>query len=159
MAIAYMRRDRLPITAADWKNLRSDRKYTVVREFENERINVTAEWCGAIKNGTSIPQQHWKPFALFVTNIVTTNGEGRPLEKLLRTTDPTASREFRSEQELIDAYEDILVRYADCEWLPSSDGQGGRQFIERGNILITPSPDAVDTRGMEEEVADIAGSW
>ncbi|WP_174986198.1 hypothetical protein [Burkholderia lata] len=77
----------------------------------------------------------------------------------MRIPDPTASREFRSEQELIDAYEDILVRYAGCEWLPSSDGQGGRQFVERGNLLVPPPPDAVDTRGMEEEVADIAGSW
>ncbi|NTX17906.1 hypothetical protein [Burkholderia cepacia] len=159
MATAYMRRDRLPITAADWKNLRSNREYTIVREFENERISVTAEWSGAIKNGTSIPKQHWKPFVLSVANIITTDGEGRPLEKPLRTPDPIASREFRSEQEVIDAYEDILVRYAGCEWLPSSDGQGGRQFVERGNLLVPPPPDAVDVRGMEEEVADIAGSW
>ncbi|WP_155753730.1 hypothetical protein [Burkholderia anthina] len=159
MATAYMRRDRLPITAADWKNLRSNREYTIVREFENERISVTAEWCGAVKNGMNIPKQHWKPFMLSVTNIVTTDGEGRQLDKPIRTPDPTASREFRSEQELIDAYEDILVRYAGCEWLPSSDGQGGRQFVERGNLLVPPPPDAVDVRGMDEEAADVAGSW
>ncbi|RQZ70130.1 hypothetical protein [Burkholderia sp. Bp9004] len=159
MAVAYMDRRRLSLQPREWSKLRQDREYTIVREFENERINVTAEWSGVIKNGMNIPKQHWKPFVLSVVNIVTTDGEGRPLEKPLRTADPTASREFRSEQELIDAYEDILVRYAGCEWLPSSDGQGGRQFVERGNLLVPPPPDAVDTRGMEEEVADIAGSW
>lgn len=77
----------------------------------------------------------------------------------MHVPDPTASREFRSEQELIDAYEDILVRYAGCEWLPSSDGQEGGQFVERGNILVLPPLDSVDVRGMEDEMADIAGSW
>ncbi|CAG9229409.1 hypothetical protein [Burkholderia vietnamiensis] len=159
MATTYMDRKRLAITCARWEQLRKEHDYALVREYENERISVTAEWCGSIKNGTTIPQQHWKPFRLSVVNIVSTDGEGRPLEKPLRTADPTASREFRSEQELVDAYEDILVRYAGCEWLPSSDGQGGRQFVERGNILVPPPPDAVDVRGMDEEVVDIAGSW
>ncbi|WP_175716191.1 hypothetical protein [Burkholderia anthina] len=159
MAATYMRWNRIALSEQEWKKLRQDREYTIVREFENERINVTAEWCGAIRNGLGIPEKHWKPFMLSVVNIVTTDGEGRPLEKPVRTLDPTASREFRTEQELIDAYEDILVRYAGCEWLPSSDGQGGRQFIERGNTLVPPPPDAVDVRGMDEEAADVAGNW
>ncbi|VWD44619.1 hypothetical protein BLA50215_05645 [Burkholderia lata] len=159
MAAAYMNRRRLSLQPREWSNLRQDRQYTIVREFENKRINVTAEWSSVIKNGMNIPKQHWKPFVLSVMNIVTTDGEGGPMEKPVRIPDPTASREFRREQELIDAYEDTLVRYAGCEWLPSSGGQGGRQFVEHGNILVPPAPDAVDVRGMDEEAADVAGSW
>lgn len=59
---------------------------------------------------------------------------------------------------MINAYEDILVRFGSCEWLPSSDWQSGRQFVERGNLFVPPPPDAVDVRGMEEDVAEIAGS-
>ncbi|KVE36828.1 hypothetical protein [Burkholderia sp. BDU5] len=133
MAAGYMGRDRVPISGIVWKTRRPDREYTIIRAFENERLRVTAEWYGAITNGAAIPHVQRKPFRLLVINIITTDGEGRALERPLRMSDRTASREFRFEHELIDAYEeDILVRFGGCEWLPSSDWQSGRQFVERG---------------------------
>jgi hypothetical protein len=79
---------------------------------------------------------------LNLTNIVTTDGEGRPLDVSRRSPDPTATREFRTAEEVLDAYEDILVRYAGCEWLSSTNGEGGRQFVEKGNVLGRHRPTA-----------------
>jgi hypothetical protein len=70
--------------------------------------------------------------------------------------DPALSGEFRTEQECIDAYEDALVRFGGCEWLPGSDGP---MFVEHGNKLVPRPPDVPDTRGMDPDVADLAGSW
>jgi hypothetical protein len=157
--LAFVNRDGGSITQAAWVALQKNHAYRFFREFENEKIRVTCEWLGFQKNAKTIPKQHWKLYRLDVENIVTTDGEGRPLDAPRRSPDPQATREFRTEQEAIDAYEDILVRYADCEWLPSSRGESGRQFVEKGNILVPPPPDVPDTRGMDEDIADLAGSW
>jgi hypothetical protein len=110
-----------------------------------------------VRNADSIPKSHWKVFAMVVVNIVSTDGEGRLLPEVRRVIDPTATREFRTEQECIDAYEDILVRYADCEWL--TDAKGATVLAEKGNVLVPIPPDTPDVRGMDPDVAGLAGSW
>lgn len=157
--LAFVNKEGGSITQNAWIALQKNHTYRFFREFENDKIHVTCEWLGLQKNGKTVPKQHWKLYRLNVVNIVSTDGEGRPLDTPRRAPDPQATREFRSEQECIDAYEDILVRYADCEWLPSSTGEHGRQFVEKGNILVPPPPDVPDTRGMDEDIADLAGSW
>lgn len=91
------------------------------------------------KHSETVPRKHRELYLLNVTNIVTTDGEGRPLDVPRCTPDPTATREFRAAQEAPDAYEDPLVRY-DCEWLPSANGESGRQFVGKGNTLAPPPP-------------------
>lgn len=159
MSLALVDRRGVAINKVTWERHHADHSYRFFREFENEKIHVTCEWVGIARNAQTIPKQHWKLYRLNVVNIVSTDGEGRPLDAPRRAPDPQATREFRTEQEAIDAYEDILVRYADCEWLPSSMGESGRQFVEKGNILVPPPPDVPDTRGMDEDIADLAGSW
>ncbi|MEZ2310802.1 hypothetical protein AB6809_29580 [Paraburkholderia sp. RCC_158] len=159
MSIAFVSKEGHLLQQVEWQRLQKDPAYRFFREFENSRIHATCEWLGVQKNSKTIPRAHWKLYRLNVENIVTTDGEGRPLDAPRRTPDPQVSREFRTMQECIDAYEDLLVRYADCEWLPSSTGEGGRQFVEKGNILVPPPPDAVDTRGLDDDIAELAGSW
>jgi hypothetical protein len=54
--------------------------------------------------------------------------------------------------------EDLLVRYTDCERLPSASGESGRQFVQKASTPVPPPPDQPDTRGMDKDVADLAGS-
>ena len=159
MSIAFVNKEGGSITQEAWVSLQKNYAYRFFREFENKRIHATCEWLGTQKNAKTIPRNHWKLYRLNVENIVTTDGEGRPLEAPRRTPDPQVTREFTTMQEAIDAYEDLLVRYADCEWLPSATGEGGRQFVEKGNILVPPPPDVPDTRGMDDDIAELAGSW
>jgi hypothetical protein len=159
MANAYINRQGGKISRAAWLAHRKDRDYVVIKEFENDRIFALIEWLGVGKNAENVPQAHWKLYRLNVENIVTTDGEGRPLDAPRRSPDVMMTREFRTEKEALEAYEDLLVRFGGCEWLPSSSGEGGRQFVERDNVLLPPPPDVPDTRGMDEEIQDIAGSW
>jgi hypothetical protein len=159
MTVAFISKEGHPLQQVEWQRLQQDRDYRFLKEFENERLAAEVEWLGIQRKAETVPRKHWKLYRLNVINIVTTDGEGRPLDVPRRTPDPTATREFRTVQEAIDAYEDILVRYADCEWLPSSNGESGRQFVEKGNTLVPPPPDQPDTRGMDQDIADLAGSW
>jgi hypothetical protein len=155
----FVNRNGVTIPGPTWEELQANHEYRYFRQFENEKIHASCEWLGLAKNVKTIPRKHWKLYRLNVENIVTTDGEGRPLGASRRSIDPQVTREFRTEQECIDAYEDLLVRYAGCEWLPSSTGETGRQFVEKGNVLVPPSPDVPDTRGMDKDIADLAGSW
>ncbi|MDP9155324.1 MAG: hypothetical protein M3O74_13850 [Pseudomonadota bacterium] len=157
--LALVDRKGVAINKATWERYNADHAYRFFKEFDNGKIHVTCEWIGIQRNADTVPRQHWKLFRLNVVNIVSTDGEGRPLPEPRRVADPTATRDFRTEKECVDAYEDILVRYAGCEWLPSSNGEDGRRFLEHGNVLVPPPPDAVDTRGLEKGVSDLAGSW
>jgi len=159
MTVAFISKEGHPLQQVEWQRLQHDMSYRFVKEFENEKIHTTVEWLGVQRHSETVPRKHWKLYRLNVVNIVTTDGEGRPLAAPRRTPDPTATREFRTVQEALDAYEDLLVRYADCEWLPSSHGDTGRQFMEKGNFLTPLPPNQVDTRGMDQDIADLAGSW
>src|SRR5260370_1573400 len=159
MTVAFISKEGHPLQAVEWQRLQKDPSYRYVKAFENGKILATVEWLGVQRKAETVPRKHWKLYRLNVTNIVTTDGEGRPLVVTRRTPDPTATREFRTVEEALEAYEDLLVRYADCEWLPSANGESGRQFVERGNTLVPPPPDQPDTRGMDQDIADLAGSW
>jgi hypothetical protein len=36
--------------------------------------------------------------------------------------------------------------------------EAGRQFVEKGNVLVPPPPDQLESRGVDQEIADLAGS-
>jgi hypothetical protein len=77
---------------------------------------------------------------LNVTNIVTTDGEGRPLDVPRRTPAPTATREFRTVQEALDAYEDLLVRYADWSDCPAQTVRAAGGSRRRATRLFRRHP-------------------
>jgi hypothetical protein len=158
-AQAFVSREGHLLQRTEWTRLRADSSYFLVKEFENDKIAVSVEWLGFTRNANSVPRAHWKLYRLNVTNIVTTDGLGDPLPAPRRTFDPQLTREFRTEQEALDAYEDALVRFGGCEWLPPPAGASGPMFVEHGNKLKPPGPNEVDTRGMDSDIADLAGSW
>jgi len=156
-AAKFVAHDGTLVSFAGWRQQHRNHKHRYFKEFESGRIYAACEWRGVVRDADSIPKSHWKVFAMVVVNIISTDGEGRLLPEVRRVIDPTATREFRTEQECVDAYEDILVRYANCEWL--TDKAGATVFAEKGNVLVPIPPDTPDVRGMAQDVADLADSW
>jgi hypothetical protein len=155
---AYVSREGHRLQRVEWQRLRADNAYRTVRAFENDTIGVTAEWVGIGQNPQTVPPQHWKLYRLTVENIVRADAEGNPLPVPRRTVDPSLTRDFRTEQEAIDAYEDALVRFGGCEWLPAPDGATDPLFVEHGNKLQV-GESKIDVRELADDVADLAGSW
>jgi hypothetical protein len=155
---AYISREGHRLQRVEWMRLRENRDYRVVKAFENDAIGVWVEWLGMAQNPVTVPREHWKLYALHVENIVRADAQGNLLPVERRTLDPALSRKFRTEQEAIDAYEDALVRFGGCEWLPAPAGATGPLFVEHGNKLQV-GESKIDVRGMDPDVADLAGSW
>jgi hypothetical protein len=155
----YINRAGEEITLVDWRNLRKTKGYTHIKEFENDRLYAAVLWHGEINDPNTIPAEHWKPYRLVVINIVSYDADGLPLPEPKRVSDPDASGEFRTEREALDAYEDLLVRYAKCEWLPSMK-EGEHHFVERNNKLAPPPPDEPTVKAGEADIDPaIVGSW
>jgi hypothetical protein len=158
----YLNRDGESISLQQWRSLRAMKEYSCIREFENDKLYVAVLWLGEVPDAKTVPPEHWKLYGVTVMNIRKYDADGVKFEDgPRRTTDPELAQRFRTEQEAIDHYEDVLVRYAGCEWLQSEVEKGGHRFIERGNKLAPPPPDAPNTRLLEEAGLDpaLAGSW
>jgi hypothetical protein len=155
---AFVSREGHRLQRVEWQRLRANPEYRIIKAFENDTIGVTVEWLGVAQNPVNVPREHWKLYALHVENIVRTDAEGKLLPVPRRTVDPSLSNTFRTEQEAIDAYEDALVRFGGCEWLPAPAGATGPLFVEHGNKLQV-GESKIDVRGMDPDVADLAGSW
>ena len=132
------------VTAVEYEKLAKNREYTVVREFENENLFARIAFNGKITNHQKVPREHWTPFELEVVNIMTTDPDGSFLVEPIRCKDVDVSNSFRTEAEAINVYEDLLVRHAHCEFIPTTDddGQPATRLFERGNRLAPPSKDA-----------------
>lgn len=156
----YINRAGEIVPLQEWRNLRKNKGYTHIREFENDRLYAAVLWSGEINDAATIPPEHWKPYRLIVVNIVSFDAEGLPLPEPKRVHDPDVSCEFRTEREAIESYEDLLVRYARCAWLPSAFKEGEHHFVEKDNKLAPPPPDAPTVKAGEVEIDPaIVGSW
>lgn len=157
----YLDRDLSRITLQRHMELATSRDFTIVREFENNDLFARIVFNSQHRDDGKIPQEHWKPFVLIVQNIITTDAEGNKLDEPARVKDIDASQKFRTEQEAIDSYEDLLVRHAHCEFVPSawadSSGNPQMRLYEKGNKLLPPSKDVPVVEGVANE-ADFA-SW
>lgn len=153
----FLGRMRNPITKEYFDRVRGDPAYVQVRAFDNGKIRAYALWRGHATLKSGQPLSDAKVFELVVENIITVDAEDRPLPAVKVVRDPATSGWFRTEQEMINAYEDLLVRYAGCEWVPSSSTASGLQLIERGNKLApldksVPVPD-------ESVNSECYGAW
>jgi hypothetical protein len=156
----YIDRNGEAISLEQWRNLRMNKGYTHIKEFENDTLYAAVIWKGEVDDSNTVPPEHWKPYTLIVQNIVATDAEGQPHPEPKRVRDPELSGDFRSEREALEAYEDALVRYAQCEWLPSSYKPGEHHFVERGNKLAPPPPDEPRVKAGEFEIdPSVVGSW
>jgi hypothetical protein len=156
----YINRDGESITLQQFRALRAQKDYVTIREYENERLYAAVLWLGEVEDAKTVPQEHWKLYGLVVMNIRTHDADGVKFPEPVRTRDPELSGRYRTEREAIEAYEDALVRNANCEWLPSQYKPGEHHFIERGNKLAPPPPDAPSIKAGEVQFDPaIVGSW
>lgn len=138
MSGQYIDRNLNAITLAECIEMREKlgRSFIVVREYENDSLFVRIVFDPQIRD-PNIPRQDLKPFLLLVENIIAIDKDGNKLESLeyIRIRDESLCQSFRTEKEAINSYEDILVRFADCEFFPRRDEFGNEQtfLLERNN--------------------------
>ena len=158
----YVDKDGSRIGMSEWQELQGQEHYRRIRHFLNKTLRVEVIWHGVVRD-TNAPPEHWKPFALVVHNIMTKDSDGRPIERK-EVKDVDASQDFRTAAEACHSYEDFLVRYSQCEWLPAGvndeKGQPKMIFVERGNELAPISPDAPSlNRDVNPELEATLNSW
>jgi hypothetical protein len=130
----YLDKARVVISADKWKALRADESYRRIRAFDNGKLRALATWEGKVllKKGQTIADA--AIYALEVHNILSTDAFGNPLDRPQVVRDVAASGIYRTEEALVAVYEDLLVRFAGCEWVPSDTTPGGSRLIEKGNV-------------------------
>lgn len=145
-----------------WRQLSMNPRYATLREFENDFLHVRAYWNGVIGN-PHVPPDKRMLFRVEVTNIISKDGNDMPLAKPVRTLDPELSTNFATDQEAVNYYEHILVKEADCIWLPVDD-RGTMRLDDTGNKIapLEPMPEAdtkIDEHGELPPSFDLRGSW
>jgi hypothetical protein len=151
--------NRIPMAQADLLSRTMGRDFTVIREFENDTLFARITFSPVVIT-PDIPAEHWMPFKLVVENIMTTDPEGMVLSVPARCKDVDASNSFRTMQEAINSYEDLLVRHGGCQFFPGSNDDFGNPTVHllvRGNKLAPPSKDMPIVSAEIDEAA--IGSW
>jgi hypothetical protein len=123
----YVDRNGTEISEARWRELRADRSYSMIREYANNRFHIRAMWIGRLEffyKNTAELDRKFKPFSLHVIENVGN-------EPKVRTQD---CDETKLESELVNLYEDFLVRHNLGYWAPS-ELSGTTHFVETGNLL------------------------
>lgn len=147
----YFGRDGRPCQLVEWKRLRGDKEYTVIKEYDNGQVYVKLEWVGAIDDIT-VFRDCWKMYQIVVGNYNAT-GDLKP--------DPVENlKTFAYENQAIKAYEDFLER-----WTASHRNVEG-EFEEEDNSLTPPPPpdpdapssDVAQIKGIDIDDGDI-GAW
>lgn len=125
------------IDAARWESLRSDESYSILGNFENEKVKIRAEWVGK-PHDPKVMEEYWEIYSLEVWNWY----EGKWVLD-------TSSRYYFSEAQMMAQYRAFLKRYTECH----DDEEGN--FVEVGNKLTPPDPNKA--AGAEENT--FIGSW
>ena len=123
----YFDREEKKISRQKWDELRTQRSYYTVREFDNGVVNVRIEWVGRITNFeySSFPET-WPLYRLHVENYDAT-GQRRPDPNYDDSTYPI-------EDMAIAVYEKFLEQWTECH----RDEEGA--FVEVDNDLTPPPP-------------------
>lgn len=157
----YVDKDGDRITKQKWQELRADRSYKYIREFENTTLYAAVLWHGEVPEADRQHEDHWKVYRLVVCDV---RCEIREDMSVTITKEPNTehSRAFGSETEAIEAYEDLLVRKAKCRWVPSPGRSGNAasldyHFLEVDNRLAKAAPNMPEHRDMTNP--EIVGSW
>ena len=125
------------IDAARWESLRSDESYSILGNFENEKVKIRAEWVGK-PHDPKVMEEYWEIYSLEVWNWYE--------DKWVLDT---SSRYYYSETQMMAQYRAFLKRYTECH----DDEEGN--FVEVGNKLVPPDPNKA--AGAEENT--FIGSW
>lgn len=125
------------IDAARWESLLSDESYSILGNFENEKVKIRAEWVGK-PHDPKVMEEYWEIYSLEVWNWYE--------DKWVLDT---SSRYYYSETQMMAQYRAFLKRYTECH----DDEEGN--FVEVGNKLAPPDPNKA--AGAEENT--FIGSW
>lgn len=125
------------IDAARWESLRSDESYSILGNFENEKVKIRAEWVGK-PHDPKVMEEYWEIYSLEVWNWYE--------DKWVLDT---SSRYYYSETQMMAQYRAFLKCYTECH----DDEEGN--FVEVGNKLVPPDPNKA--AGAEENT--FIGSW
>ena len=121
----WIGRDGKRLNSATAMSLQQDPSYCIVREFDNDSVNVTLRWIGKVLNAGTLPE-YWPVFKLEVKNYDAYGG---------LVEDPVANGQtFGSEKAGIEAYQRFLA-----SWTESTVDHNGN-FKEVGNTLVPPPP-------------------
>lgn len=125
------------IDAARWESLLSDESYSILGNFENEKVKIRAEWVGK-PHDPKVMEEYWEIYSLEVWNWYE--------DKWVLDT---SSRYYYSETQMMAQYRAFLKRYTECH----DDEEGN--FVEVGNKLVPSDPNKA--AGAEENT--FIGSW
>lgn len=99
------------IYKSEWEALREDKEYWLLGQAESKSQKVEAIWLGRIENAHKIPKSKWAPYALEVSVISTTDSDGRELKEPKVSRDPLACEQFRTFEDLKEAYNAYIAKY------------------------------------------------
>lgn len=125
------------IDRAEWERLQSDTSYSILGDFENEKVKIKAKWLG-VPYDSKVMEEYWEIYSLEVWNWY----EGKWVLD-------TSSRRYYDEKQMMAQYRAFLKRYTECH----DDDEGN--FVEVGNKLVPPDPNKAS--GAEENT--FIGSW
>jgi hypothetical protein len=124
--IAFVNREGVMISEADWRDLQKDPNYCTVRQYDNSVVQVTLKWVGRVPNPQNTFKEFWPVFILLVKNY---KADGT------LAVDPNDSdKTYYEEAHAIKAYEEFLLR-----WTESTVDEAG-EFVEADNMLTPPAP-------------------
>lgn len=154
----YLDHESKQITRKQWAELLDDDDYKKeLRHFNNGKIDVVLKWVGQCVLMPGQPSTHAKPFEMVVHNILTTDSEGVPLPEPKLVRDVDADGRFTNMKTAVEVYEDFLVTYCGCEFVPSGLTESGTQIIEHGNKY---KPISKDVPIIEDGIDTSSfGSW
>ncbi|MCG5512802.1 hypothetical protein [Ectothiorhodospira shaposhnikovii] len=153
----YYTKDRARITKEIWLKLRFDKKYSTIKEFENEKIRVVAEWYGAIDDNQSVTIGFGAPLFRVVVMNATDIGAG-----IQWVEDHSLSKGFEIEKEAIAHYESVVAKWTESylEEVELDNGNVVEVLVEIGNKVapeVPPDPRSVNVEAYSGN--DAAGSW
>ena len=151
MGHRFLNRERKRISGEMRLELLKDRKYCVLREFENDRVVIMLEWDGKVTVGSDAPIEYWDPYKITVRNRLVDEATG----EVKYAPDPSSKR-FYDEKLAIGEYEAKLVMFTDSYWSTVQGNTADKLLlVEVGNIRA-PRPLYLPS---EADKDDFAGSW
>lgn len=144
---AFYDRTGMKIGPNKWLELREDRNYTIVREFDNGAVYVTVEWVGKVVG--ELFRSCWPLFKITVQNYDSTG--------VLREDPADSGKTFATEADAINFYEDFLLKYTESDL--DLDENGHPIFVEKGNQLDNTPEEPPSEFDAYKDPEDEVGVW
>lgn len=179
---AYLDKKLAIITKGEWRERHEDKDYALLHETVTKNCVVQATWSGRIENAHRTPKAKWAPFALEVSVIMRTDGDGRELSEPVIKRDELACESFVTLADLEAGYKAFLKKYTEKEFTGTlgmgkddpappppppayepeeeDDDYHGDELAGEDETEAKPEPDPVATPGSDVVSGGaFAGEW